>query len=789
MELDATLRMGFRLGDWVVRPIEGVVVGANESRHLQPKTMDVLVSLAASKGQVITRDELISRVWGANAVSDEPLTRCIHELRRSLDDDRGEPTYIQTIPKRGYRLLPSVRELPIEDLIALDVSGIRENPLRQVTRQRVLWVGMAYASLAWLFIQLTRLAEHQANAELAPPEWLMPAIVITLLLGFPIAVFYAWVQQVRFDGSAPALSDSGTLRGMRNLLWSRRGIDMVLVTLVIQILAGVALDVFSPSAARPVAASQFSMAVMPFTDGKVVAEDNWLGKGLAEDLHTLLLANKSLAVSSISVSFRDSIQSLAPQQLGHELNVQYLLRGQVTRGEEKLRIKAFLVDAVTGLEVWTQAFNRESTALFEIQEEISAGVLEFLGQAPLLEKPAAVTRTINMNAYESYLRGRDQMHDATTMAAAAEAALWFRHALATDERMPMARSGLCKAYVLEMELGAADGIYGKANSACAEAILQSPDSAEAHLVLADFYRVTEHAAEAVREYQWVVDRQSDNASAWFGLAQAYTDIASTGDAEQAYRRVLEIKPDCADAHEAFVSFLIEEGRYPEALEVARYLVRLDSDRVKGYEYLATALFMNGQFRSAIKASRAVLSRDIEHRAAVMTIARSYYFLGRYQNAINIYRQAARLNPEDHVPQGGLASAFAQLKDSESQLEAQQAFTRARYLAERELLLDADSIRATVDLAYYCAALGDQVCAQQRLNQALQLAPDNVQVQYMAALVHARSGDTRSANQAARRALALGYPQALITTDPLLAPSWSERQFAAVGFTALFVPTY
>jgi DNA-binding winged helix-turn-helix (wHTH) protein/tetratricopeptide (TPR) repeat protein len=789
MELDATLRMGFRLGDWVVRPIEGVVVGANESRHLQPKTMDVLVSLAASKGQVITRDELISRVWGANAVSDEPLTRCIHELRRSLDDDRGEPTYIQTIPKRGYRLLPSVRELPIEDLIALDVSGIRENPLRQVTRQRVLWVGMAYASLAWLFIQLTRLAEHQANAELAPPEWLMPTLVITLLLGFPIAVFYAWVQQVRFDGSAPALSDSGTLRGMRNLLWSRRGIDMVLVTLVIQILAGVALDVFSPSAARPVAASQFSMAVMPFTDGKVVAEDNWLGKGLAEDLHTLLLANKSLAVSSISVSFRDSIQSLAPQQLGHELNVQYLLRGQVTRGEEKLRIKAFLVDAVTGLEVWTQAFNRESTALFEIQEEISAGVLEFLGQAPLLKKPAAVTRTINMAAYESYLRGRDQMHDATTMAAAAEAALWFRHALATDERMPMARSGLCKAYVLEMELGSADGIYGKANSACAEAILQSPDSAEAHLVLADFYRVTEHAAEAVREYQWVVDRQADNASAWFGLAQAYTDIASTGDAEQAYRRVLEIKPDCADAHEAFVSFLIEEGRYPEALEVARYLVRLDSDRVKGYEYLATALFMNGQFRSAIKASRAVLSRDIEHRAAVMTIARSYYFLGRYQNAINIYRQAARLNPEDHVPQGGLASAFAQLKDSESQLEAQQAFTRARYLAERELLLDADSIRATVDLAYYCAALGDQVCAQQRLNQALQLAPDNVQVQYMAALVHARSGDTRSANQAARRALALGYPQALITTDPLLAPSWSERQFAAVGFTALFVPTY
>jgi DNA-binding winged helix-turn-helix (wHTH) protein/TolB-like protein/tetratricopeptide (TPR) repeat protein len=789
MELDAALRMGFRLGDWVVRPIEGVVAGANESRHLQPKTMDVLVSLAASNGQVITRDELISRVWGANAVSDEPLTRCIHELRRSLDDDRVEPTYIQTIPKRGYRLLTEVRELLPEDSIELELSGTRKKPLREVTRQRGLWVGIIYAGLAWLFIQLARLAESQANAELAPPEWLMPVLVVTLLMGFPIAVFYAWVQQLRFDGSIPALSNLGTLCGMRNLLWSRRGIDMVLVTLVISALAGVALDIMPSSNASSAEASQFSMAVMPFTGVKEEAEDNWLGKGLAEDLHTRFLASKSLAVSSISVSFRDSIQPMRSQQLGHELNVQYLLRGLVIRGDETLRIKAHLIDAVTGLEVWSKAFNREATALFEIEQEISAGVLEFLGQEPLPKGEDSIPVAINMTAYESYLRGRDQLRDATTKEATASAALWFRHALAIDERMPMARNGLCQAYILEMEFGGADGIYGKANSACAEAILRSPDSVDAHLALADFYRVTKYATDAVTEYQWVVDRQSDNASAWFGLAQAYADLDSVGDAEQAYRRTLEIKPDCADAHEAFVGFLLDEGRYLEALEVARYLVRLDSDRARGYEYLATALFMNGQFMEAIRASRQVLSRDIKNHEAVMTIARSYYFMGRYQNAINVYRQAAKLRPEDHLLHGGLASASAQLDDLVSQTQAQQAFARARYLAERELLMEPESVRLTIDLAYYCAALGDQICAQHRLTQALQLAPDNVQVQYVAALVYARSGDTRAANQATQRALALGYPRALIITDPLLASAWSERQFAAVGITALFVPTY
>ena len=103
MKIDATLRQGFRLGDWVVRPIEGLVTGAQGARHLQPKTMDVLVSLAASAGQVVTRDELVDRVWGGNAVSDEPLTRCIHEIRRGLGDHRGEPHYIKTIPKLTVR--------------------------------------------------------------------------------------------------------------------------------------------------------------------------------------------------------------------------------------------------------------------------------------------------------------------------------------------------------------------------------------------------------------------------------------------------------------------------------------------------------------------------------------------------------------------------------------------------------------------------------------------------------------------------------------------------------------
>jgi DNA-binding winged helix-turn-helix (wHTH) protein/TolB-like protein/tetratricopeptide (TPR) repeat protein len=788
MELDAALRMGFRLGDWEVRPIEGLVGNAKESRHLQPKTMDVLVSLAAANGQVMTRDELLSRVWGANAVSDEPLTRCIHELRRCLDDDRGEPTYIQTIPKRGYRLLTGVSELrPVEVPV---MTGTEENPLRQVSRQRVLWVGLIYASLAWLFVKLLEQAETRASIEQASPEWLLPALVITLLLGFPIAVFFAWFKQLQFEHTVPENGDAGALRNMLNLLWSRRGLDTVLVTLVISLLAGFALDIFPSSDNESVALVKHRVAVLPFTGRNGGGPDNWLGKGVAEDVHGHLRAAKTLAVSSISVSFRDTIQLMEPQQLGHELNAEYVLRGLVIRGDDTIRIKAYLFDTVTGLEVWSRFYSRDAAELFTIQADVSREVLAFFG-LDTTESDARDPERINMPAYESYLRGRDKLRTATTVESAASAALWFQHALAIDEHMAVARNGLCRAYVLELELelSAAAGIYGKANSACAEAILQGPESLQAHLAIADFYRVSGHAPDAVKEYQWVVNSQPDNAQAWFGLAQAILQTGSAGDAEQAFRRVLELRPDCADAHEAFTAFLLAEGRYAEALREARYLVRLDSDRVSGYEHLAEALFMNAQFAAAIKASREVLSRDLERYVAVKTIGQSYYYMGRYQNAINIFGQAVKVRPEDHALQGGLANAYAQLESEDAVRGAQQSFARARFLAERSLLIEPGDANTTIDLAYYCAALDDQACTQQNLNEALRLAPDNVRVHYIAALTHARSGDIQAATIAVQRALTLGYPQALITIDPLLASAWSERGYAYSRFSALFVTDY
>jgi DNA-binding winged helix-turn-helix (wHTH) protein/TolB-like protein len=97
----------FRLRDRLVTPQRNSITGPDGETGIEPKIMAVLCVLAGEPGRVFTRAELIDRVWGTEYGADESLTRAISHLRKALGDTRGEPAVIETISKRGYRLLPT----------------------------------------------------------------------------------------------------------------------------------------------------------------------------------------------------------------------------------------------------------------------------------------------------------------------------------------------------------------------------------------------------------------------------------------------------------------------------------------------------------------------------------------------------------------------------------------------------------------------------------------------------------------------------------------------------------
>ncbi len=95
----------FRLDGWIVDVPACRISRGKDSRHLEPKVMKTLASLAARPAEVHTKDAIIGAVWGHPHVSDAALTRCIFEIRQAFDDDAKRPRIVETVPKVGYRLI------------------------------------------------------------------------------------------------------------------------------------------------------------------------------------------------------------------------------------------------------------------------------------------------------------------------------------------------------------------------------------------------------------------------------------------------------------------------------------------------------------------------------------------------------------------------------------------------------------------------------------------------------------------------------------------------------------
>src|SRR5438067_8040964 len=101
----------FRLAEWTVQPRLNTLIANGQAVHIEPKVMQVLICLADA-GDVVSKEQLIEKVWSDTYVTDDVLTRCISELRKAFDDDPKHPRYIQTIPKSGYRLIPTAEAMP-----------------------------------------------------------------------------------------------------------------------------------------------------------------------------------------------------------------------------------------------------------------------------------------------------------------------------------------------------------------------------------------------------------------------------------------------------------------------------------------------------------------------------------------------------------------------------------------------------------------------------------------------------------------------------------------------------
>jgi TolB-like protein/DNA-binding winged helix-turn-helix (wHTH) protein/Flp pilus assembly protein TadD len=140
----------FRVGDWMVRPGLSSLTGSRRTSHITPKTVDVLVCLARRQGAVVSREEIFREVWPDTFVTEDALTRCIGELRRAFHDAPAKPAVIETIAKRGYRLLPAVEwgQPGSADSGPASPAGATADPRQEKPLRRRAWALAAVTAAA-----------------------------------------------------------------------------------------------------------------------------------------------------------------------------------------------------------------------------------------------------------------------------------------------------------------------------------------------------------------------------------------------------------------------------------------------------------------------------------------------------------------------------------------------------------------------------------------------------------------------------------------------------------------
>ena len=162
----------FRVDGWLVEPRPCTIARDGETVKLEPKVMELLVYLASSPGEVHGREELLEQVWNGTIVSDEALTNAIIKLRKAFGDSARNPRIVQTLSKRGYRLVASVEPCePSTEAGSPQEAAATSSDSVQVARPRPVLLyftiavfAVALAILAAWYISENGLRQNDAEA-------------------------------------------------------------------------------------------------------------------------------------------------------------------------------------------------------------------------------------------------------------------------------------------------------------------------------------------------------------------------------------------------------------------------------------------------------------------------------------------------------------------------------------------------------------------------------------------------------------------------------------------------
>lgn len=779
--MKADLLQGFYLGDLFVQPLKGQVVGRAGSQHLPPKAVEVLLCLAAASGDLVTRDRLLNDVWGDGQGSQEALSHAVSEIRHVLDDRREDPVFLQTLPKRGYRLLVSPK-LASENIRSKNLSaqsvediGFFEN----LKQRRVIQTAVSYLIVGWLLIQVADIVFGQLHL----PAWVGTFVTALVIAGFPIALALSWFLEFR-DGRATL--HNPTTADPRKWRFNRTNMSVIGALSLAAILVyayDMNIGLPEPDNIVPVELAKLppivenSFAVLPFLNLDGSDETRVFANGLVDDVTTRLAHIPGLRVSSRGDSFTLEPNS-SSKRVRERLRVEMYIEGSVEIAGDEIRVSVQLIESKTGFQILSRRFDRPRNDFFEIRDEITSLTVANIRVALPPDTRSTILQQSDrptIDAYQLYRRGVEASRLPVSIVNITSALAWYDASLQIDQDYAAAHAGKCELFVSAFTEVDDSSYIKKAESACGTALELNPNLDVVHTSLGRLYTALGRYSNAEASFRRALEIDPSSVASFIGLGDVYRLLNQHVEAEFYLRKAIGVYPGDPIPYNRLGRFLFRTGRFEEAAVQYQHVVALQATNMNAFSNLGAAYMMSGNFELAVPAFQRAI--DIQpNKNGYSNLGLMHYYLGNFEAAIANHNKAVELSPNDHLARSNLGDT---LWIAGRKAAALQEFKQAESLIRNALQINHNDPFLMMDLSWIYAMLDKRQNARTTIDRGLALAPDDPYSHYINGLVHLRAGDKAAALLALRLAADMGYSRRMMAAEPHLNLLKNEPEFLAI----------
>jgi TolB-like protein/Tfp pilus assembly protein PilF len=279
------------------------------------------------------------------------------------------------------------------------VKNLR-NFFAELQRRNVYRVAIAYGVVSWLLIQIAT----QLFPVFEIPNWGARLVILTLALGFPVALVLAWAYEITPEG----IKHTEDVAPGKSIARPRgRTLDFVIIGVLIAVIAVIAFRHFRVNTPVEPGVPEKSIAVLPFENRSEEKANAYFTESIQDEILTRLSK-----IAGLKVISRTSTQHYksAPENLSdiaRELGVAHILEGSVQKSGDAVRVNVQLIKAANDSHLWAETFDRKLTDVFSVESEVAKAIADQL-RVKLTgreEKIIEAKPTENPAAYDEYLRG------------------------------------------------------------------------------------------------------------------------------------------------------------------------------------------------------------------------------------------------------------------------------------------------------------------------------------------------------------------------------------------------